>query len=157
MRFEPQSKYYFQFPTKKPHMSNTNLNTILPFTISSFQRCSRHDVKIYEVRFTLIRFCRPPPLKSIPFYFVNFWTQQRLCGRVSSHVFDRALENLTNTKKFCLIDKCVIFACHSVVKQKKRDTINHFQRNHLQTSKKGSLMSNTVIFNNYNNNVKYQT
>jgi hypothetical protein len=42
-------------------MSNTNLNTILPFTISSFQRCSRHDVKIYEVRFTLIRFCRPPP------------------------------------------------------------------------------------------------
>ena len=46
---------------KKPHMSNTNLNTILPFTISSFQRCSRHDVKIYEVRFTLIRFCRPPP------------------------------------------------------------------------------------------------
>jgi len=65
------------------------------------------------------RLSRIVGLKSIPFYFVNFWTQQRLCGRVSSHVFDRALENLTNTKKFCLIDKCVIFACHSVVKQKR--------------------------------------
>jgi len=34
---------------------------MLPFTNFSFPRCSRYEFKIYEVRFTLIRFCRPPP------------------------------------------------------------------------------------------------
>jgi len=38
------------------HHSRSVLGTIY------ISLCSHYDVNIYEVRFTLIRFCRPPPI-----------------------------------------------------------------------------------------------
>jgi len=55
----------------------TNLNTMLPFMILPWPRCSHHDVTVYDVRCSRTRCYRPPPKIYLTIFFrrgqITFW------------------------------------------------------------------------------------
>ncbi len=63
---------------------------MLPFTMFSWPQCSRHDVKIYEVQFTLIRFCCLPP----GFFDVKGFLKLLCAYNLDSNSFGKMKKNI---------------------------------------------------------------